>query len=92
MRVLPGLYTALIAAGIAVAAAAQGTPQTAPFPEPSPGYSFPAHETLTYAVDWRVFPAGTAVFHLQQQGDQERINASADTLGAINLIYRVSDR
>lgn len=82
----------LTAAALAVLAAAQSVPPTAPLPPPRPGYSFPAHETLTYAVDWRVFPAGTAVFHLQQDGDTEKINASADTLGAINLIYRVSDR
>ena len=43
-------------------------------------------------MDWRVFPAGTTVLHLQQDGDQERVTATADTLGAINLIYRVSDR
>lgn len=84
--------SALTAAAVAVLAAAQTAAPTAPLPPPRGGYSFPAHETLTYAVDWRVFPAGTAVFHLQQDGDTERINASADTLGAINLIYRVSDR
>ena len=86
------LGSALTAATLAVLAAAQIAPPTAPLPPPRAGYSFPAHETLTYAVDWRVFPAGTAVFHLQQDGDNEKINASADTLGAINLIYRVSDR
>lgn len=59
---------------------------------PRTNFSFPARQTLTYAVDWRVFPAGTTVLHLQQDGDQERISATGDTLGAINLIYRVSDR
>ncbi len=63
-----------------------------PLPAPRPGYNFPAHETLTYTVDWRVFPAGTTVMHLQQEGNEERVTASGDTLGAINLIYRVSDR
>lgn len=86
------LGSAFTAATLAVLAAAQTVPAPSPLPPPRPGYSFPAHETLTYAVDWRVFPAGTAVFHLQQDGDTEKINASADTLGAINLIYRVSDR
>jgi hypothetical protein len=84
--------SAFVAAAVAMAAVAQTVPPSVPFPPPRPAYSFPAHETLTYAVDWRVFPAGTAVFHLQQDGDSEKINASADTLGAINLIYRVSDR
>lgn len=65
---------------------------TPPLPPPVAGYSFPARQTLTYSVDWRVFPAGTTTLHLEQQGGVERVTASADTLGAINLIYRVSDR
>ncbi len=59
---------------------------------PRPGYSFPAHETLSYAVDWRVFPAGTAVFHLQQDGPIEKVTATSETLGGVNLIYKVADR
>jgi hypothetical protein len=86
----------LMMAGIAVVALVAAKAQTAqpvpPLIAPRAGYSFPAKETLTYAVDWRVFPAGTTVMHLEQQGDEEHISASGDTLGAINLIYRVSDR
>jgi hypothetical protein len=43
-------------------------------------------------VDWRVFPAGTAVIHFEQAGDRERIAASADTIGAINMLFHVADR
>ena len=83
----------LMAAGLLLlpAAGAQ-TPSTVPLPPPRAGYTYPSNETLTYAVDWRVFPAGTTVMHLQQDGGEERVSASGDTLGAINLIYRVSDR
>ncbi len=63
-----------------------------PLPPPLPSYSFPARQTLTYSVDWRVFPAGTTTLHLEQQGAVEKVTATADTLGAINLIYRVADR
>ena len=77
--------------GICVATAQTGQSASSLIP-PRPGYSYPASETLTYAVDWRVFPAGTTVMRLQQEGDEERVSASGDTLGAINLIYRVSDR
>ena len=79
----------LLPASQAAAQASGSLPTLAP---PRVGYTFPARQTLTYAVDWRVFPAGTTVLHLQQDGDQEQITATADTLGAINLIYRVSDR
>ncbi len=59
---------------------------------PPPGYIFPAHETLTFTVDWRVFTAGTAVFHLEQQDDEERITATADSIGAVNMLFPVIDR
>ena len=68
---------------------AQQVPQ---LPPPRPGFSFPLKQTLTYSVDWRVFPAGTAVLRFEAAGDRENLTASADTIGAINLIFHVSDR
>jgi len=76
----------------AIGAGAQAPQAAPPLIPPRPGFSFPAKLNLTYDVDWRVFPAGTTVMRLEQQGDEERVTASGDTLGAINLIYRVSDR
>ena len=58
---------------------------------PEPGYTFPAHETLTFSVDWRVFTAGTAVFHLEQDGTTEKVTANADTVGNVNMIFPVVD-
>ena len=58
---------------------------------PRAGFSFPQKQTLTYSVDWRVFPAGTAVVHFEAAGDRERMIASAYTSGAINLIFHVVD-
>lgn len=58
---------------------------------PQAGFSFPQRQTLTYSVDWRVFPAGTAVLHFEAMGDRERLTANADTIGAINLLFHVSD-
>ena len=65
--------------------------QEATLSPPRPGYSFPQRQTLTYSVDWRVFPAGTAVVHFEAAGDRERILASAYTGGAINLLFHVAD-
>jgi hypothetical protein len=78
---------ALAAAASAVVAQAQA-PQ---LPPPRSGFSFPQRQTLTYSVDWRVFPAGTAVIRFDSYGDRERLSASADTIGAINLLFHVSD-
>ncbi len=60
-------------------------------PPPQSGFPLPAAQTLTYEVDWRLFPAATATIHLDQQGNAERITVSAATLGAISVLYRVND-
>ncbi len=83
------LLCALALAAVAPAILAQQTPSLSP---PRPGFSFPLKQTLTYSVDWRVFPAGTAVLRFEAAGDRENLTASADTSGAINLIFHVSDR
>lgn len=72
--------------------AARSQQPATPLPPPHAGYSFPAKQTLNYAVDWRVFPAGVVSFHLEQDGDLERISVTADTIGAVNLLFRVTDR
>jgi len=66
--------------------------QAAPLAPPRAGFAFPQKQTLTYTVDWRVFPAGTAVLHFEASGTNERITANADTIGAINLLFHVGDK
>jgi len=61
-------------------------------PGPRPGFSFANKQTFTYSVDWRVFPAGTAVVHFEADGQKERLTADAETTGAINLLFHVSDK
>ncbi len=74
------------------------SPGTAPavpalsLPAPVSGWNPPQKQTLTYAVDWRVFQAGTATVHLESDGSTERVTVSGDSQGAINLLFRVSDR
>jgi hypothetical protein len=55
-------------------------------------FDYPQHETLTYSVDWRVFTTGTAVFHLDQVGNLLKISATADSIGAVNMLFPVVDR
>ena len=76
---------------LALAAAVFGQ-QVAPLSAPRAGFVFPQKQTLIYSVDWRVFPAGTAVIHFETAGDSERLTANADTVGAINLLFHVGDR
>jgi hypothetical protein len=55
-------------------------------------FDYPQHQTLTFTVDWRVFTAGTAVFHLDQTNGQVKVSATADSIGAVNLLFPVVDR
>ena len=82
-----GLFLCVVT--LAANASAQ---QAVTLPSPKAGFSFPQRQTLTYSVDWRVFPAGTAVLHFEQQGDREKISATADTVGALNMLFHVSDK
>jgi len=59
---------------------------------PAPQFPIPSKQTLTYAVDWRVFPAGTATFHLQAEGTNEHVTATAVSIGTVNLLFPVADR
>jgi hypothetical protein len=68
-------------------------PRPIPVLQPPPSsFDYPQHQTLTYTVDWRVFTAGTAVFHLDVVNDQLKISATADSIGAVNMIFPVIDR
>ncbi|WP_213806034.1 DUF3108 domain-containing protein [Granulicella sp. dw_53] len=58
---------------------------------PMPGYVFPQKQTLNFTVDWRVFTAGTAVFHLEQVGPVQKITATADSVGTITMLFPVVD-
>jgi len=86
---IAAILSALVLAAVPPLAFAQQSPALAP---PRPGFSFPQKRTLTYSVDWRVFPAGTAVLRFEAAGDRENLTASADTSGAINLLFHVADR
>ena len=85
MKRLPLL---LLGALMVSVACAQQTPA---LPAPQQQY-LPQHQTLSYAVDWRVFPAGTAVFHLDNDGTTQRVQANGDSIGAVSLIFKVVDR
>lgn len=90
-----GLRTIFCALVLASCGYAQQTAppaqQLPPLPAPRTGYTFPQKQTLTYSVDWRVFPAGTAVIRFEQIGDRERLTADANTIGAINMLFHASD-
>jgi len=79
---------AFLALALAAAAPAQQGASLAP---PRPGFSFPQKQTLTYLVDWRVFSVATATVHFEADGNRERLTTNAETSGAINLLFHLSD-
>ncbi|MES2390875.1 MAG: DUF3108 domain-containing protein [Acidobacteriota bacterium] len=92
------LLTLAAFTAVGIAAGAQ-TPSAAPaqrpipvLAPPQPGFTYPQRETLTFSVDWRVFTAGTAIFHLEQSGGIDKISTTADSSGAVNLLFPVVDR
>ena len=85
LRRLPWLFLSLLLA------AAADSQQTAVLPAPQQQY-LPQRQTLSYAVDWRVFPAGTATFHLESDGTTQRVQANGDSIGAVSLLFKVVDR
>lgn len=85
LRRLSFLFCSLL---LTIAAGSQQSPQ---LPAPQQEY-LPQHQTLSYGVDWRVFPAGTATFHLDSDGTTQRVNANGDSIGAVSLLFKVVDR
>lgn len=83
-------YLAILFCCLSTAVLAQA-PRANLLPPPDAGFSFPLKRTLTYSVDWRVFPAGTAVIRFAADGGREHISATAYTIGAINLLFHVND-
>ena len=60
------------------------------FPPP-PGYKFPSGQTYVYSVEWHLFNAGTATVGLNSDGGQNRVNATAESAGVVNTLYKVHD-
>ena len=78
---------------LGLGAKAPATPVVIPtLQAPTADFVFPEKQTLTFSVDWRVFTAGTAVFHVEQQGSTEKVTATADTVGTVTMLFPVVDK
>jgi hypothetical protein len=58
---------------------------------PAAGYRFPNGQTYVYSVEWHMFTAGMARVTMDASGTQQRVTATADSLGVVNLMYVVHD-
>ena len=82
----------IVLLGFAVACCRSSGAQTQLPGMPPPQFFIPQKQTLNYTVDWRVFPAGTATFHLWAEGDRQHVTATAASVDAVYLLFPVADR
>jgi hypothetical protein len=59
---------------------------------PPETHRWPNHQTYHYAVEWRIFNAGTATLRMEPAGREHRLVSTADSAGFVGLLYRVHDR
>ena len=93
---LIAFLTALLIATILAAQTApptssisSSTPQIIP---PRPNYPFPDGRSYVYSAEWHMLTAGSGVIRMESSGNDRRVLASADSAGAINVIFPVRDR
>jgi len=93
------LVTTLLIA--AMSSAQQAPPPTAtttigPAPAqiapPRPNYPFPDGRSYVYSAEWHLITAGTAVVKMEAAGNERKVSASAESSGAVNIIFPVHDR
>src|SRR5258708_13361815 len=59
---------------------------------PRPNYLFPDGRSYVYSVEWHLITAGTAVLKMDPAGNERKVAASAESSGAVNVIFPVHDR
>ena len=59
---------------------------------PTAGYHFPNGQVLTYAAEWHLFTAGIAVLRMAPEGPLQKVTATAESTGVVNLLFGVHDR
>jgi Protein of unknown function (DUF3108) len=57
----------------------------------SEAYRFPT-QTLHFDAEWRLWKAGSATMRIQPSGELEHVIATAESSGAVAVLYRVQDR
>ena len=67
----------------------QARPQIVP---PPPNYRFPDAQSYVYAAEWHLITAGTGVVRMEAAGNERKVTATAESQGAVNVIFPVHDR
>ncbi|MFZ1918870.1 MAG: DUF3108 domain-containing protein [Terriglobales bacterium] len=67
----------------------QARPQIA---APPPNYRFPDAQSYVYVAEWHLITAGTGVVRMEAAGNEHKVIATAESQGAVNVIFPVHDR
>jgi hypothetical protein len=67
-------------------------PAAAQVVPPVPNYHFPDAQSYVYAAEWHMITAGTGVVRMESAGNERKVTATAESQGAINVIFPVHDR
>ena len=60
---------------------------------PTPdNYRFPNGQMLHYTAEWRLWNAGVATIRMDAAGSEQKVSATADSVGFVSLLYKVTDR
>ena len=59
---------------------------------PRPNYPFPDGKSYVFSAEWHLITAGTGVVRMDVSGSDRKITATAESAGAVNVIFPVHDR
>jgi Protein of unknown function (DUF3108) len=59
---------------------------------PRPKYAFPDGRSYVYSAEWHLITAGTGVVRMEVAGNERKVIATAESSGAVNVIFPVHDR
>ena len=59
---------------------------------PHPNYAFPDGRSYVYSAEWHLITAGTGVVRMDTAGNERKVTATAESSGAVNVIFQVHDR
>jgi hypothetical protein len=59
---------------------------------PRPNYAFPDGRSYVYSAEWHLITAGTGVVRMDTAGNERKVTATAESSGAVNVIFPVHDR
>jgi hypothetical protein len=90
------LAAAVLAAAVVSAQQAPPTATIGPAPAeisaPRPNYPFPDGRSYVYSAEWHLITAGTGIVRMEVAGNEPKVTASAESSGAVNVIFPVHDR